>query len=127
MTIAPDGGIVNGALTYGMMIAEFEPDDHGQGGISLDEATDQLLSDLQRSNTNMRVTRSHERTRVSGQPALVTEASNQSPAGGRETDWIVTTTHPDGTVYYIVGVAPQNEFGNYLRSFEDVTDSLRFR
>ena len=59
-----------------MMIAEFEPDYHGQGQISLDEATDQLLSNLQRSNANMRVTRSHERSRVAGQPALITEASN---------------------------------------------------
>jgi len=127
MTFAPDSGIVNGALAYGMMIAEFEPDYHGQGQISLDEATDQLLSNLQRSNANTRVTRSHERTRVGGQSALVTEASNQSPAGGRETDWIVTTMRPDGMMYYIVGVAPQNEFGTYLRAFEDVVDSLRFR
>ena len=127
MTFAPDSGIVNGALAYGMMIAEFEPDYHGQGQISLDEATDQLISNLQRSNANMRVTRSHERTRVGGQPALITEATNQSPAGGRETDWIVTTMRPDGMMYYIVGVAPQNEFGTYLRAFEDVVDSLRFR
>ena len=127
MTFAPDSGIVNGALAYGMMIAEFEPDYHGQGQISLDEATDQLVSNLQRSNANMRVTRSHERTRVGGQPALITEATNQSPAGGRETDWIVTTMRPDGTMYYVVGVAPQNEFGTYLRAFEDVVDSLRFR
>jgi len=127
MTFAPDSGIVNGALAYGMMIAEFEPDYHGQGQISLDEATDQLISNLQRSNANMRVTRSHERTRVGGQPALITEATNQSPAGGRETDWIVTTMRPDGTMYYVVGVAPQNEFGTYLRAFEDVVDSLRFR
>src|SRR5205823_12473289 len=118
MTFAPDSGIVNGALAYGMMIAEFEPDYHGQGQISLDEATDQLISNLQRSNANMRVTRSHERTRVGGQPALITEATNQSPAGGRETDWIVTTMRPDGTMYYVVGVAPQNEFGTYLRAFE---------
>src|SRR5262249_61341256 len=44
MTIAPDGGIVNGSLAYGMMIAEFEPDYHGQGRISLDAATGQLLN-----------------------------------------------------------------------------------
>src|SRR5437899_1106866 len=80
MTLAPDGGISNGALAYGMMIAEFEPDYHGQGQISLDEATDQLLNSLERQNTGMRIVRSHERTRVGGQPGLIAEASNQSPA-----------------------------------------------
>src|SRR3989441_2210113 len=127
ITFAPDSGIVNGALAYGMMVAEFEPDYHGQGRISLEEATDQLLSDLQRSNSNMRITRSHERIRVSGQAGLLTEASNQSPAGGREVDWIVTAMRSDGMMYYFVGVAPQNEFNRYSRAFEDIIDSVKLR
>jgi hypothetical protein len=127
MTIAPDGGAINGSLAYGMMISTFEPDYHGQGRISLAEATDQLVNDLQRSNPNMRVTRSHERVRISGQQGYLTEATNQSPAGGRETDWIFTTMAPDGMLYYFVGVAPQNEFNRYSRAFEDIIDSVRFR
>jgi Zn-dependent protease with chaperone function len=124
---APDGGIINGALAYGMMIAVFESDYHGQGRISLEEATDQLLNDLQRSNPNMRIARSHERIRVGGRQAYLTEASNQSPAGGRETDWIITTFSPDGDLYYFVGVAPQNEFSKYSRAFEDIIDSVKFK
>jgi Zn-dependent protease with chaperone function len=127
MTVAPDGGVINGSLTYGMMISTFDPDYHGQGRISLADATDQLLNDLQRSNPNMRITRSHESTRVGGRQAFLTEASNQSPAGGRETDWIVTTLTPDGSVYYFIGVAPQNEFPGYNNAFEDIIDSVRFR
>ena len=127
ITFAPDSGIVNGALAYGMMVAEFEPDYHGQGRISLEEATDQLLSDLQRSNSNMRITRSHERIRVGGQTGLLTEASNQSPAGGRETDWIVTVMRSDGMMYYFVGVAPQGEFNLYRQTFEDLIDSVKLR
>jgi len=75
----------------------------------------------------MRIVRSHERTRVGGQPGLITEASNQSPAGGRETDWIVTSMRPDGMMYYFVGVAQQNEFSAYSRAFENVVDSVKFR
>ena len=110
-----------------MMVAEFDADYHGQGRISLEEATDQLLSDLQRSNSSMRITRSHERTRVGGQPGLLTEASNQSPAGGRETDWIVTVMRSDGMMYYFVGVAPQSEFNLYRQTFEDLIDSVKLR
>src|SRR5207253_4949350 len=87
MMIAPDGGLINNALTWGMMISTFETDYHGQGRISLESATDQLLNDLQRSNPNMRITRSHERINLNGAQGYLTEASNQSPAGGRETDW----------------------------------------
>jgi predicted Zn-dependent protease len=127
MTIAPDGGIINDALAYGIMISTFEPDYHGQGRISLEDATDQLLNDLRRSNSDMRITRSHERINVGGTAAYLTEASNQSPAGGRETDWIITTISTDGQVYYFVGVAPQNEFNRYNDAFQDVIDSVRFK
>jgi predicted Zn-dependent protease len=127
MTIAPDGGIVNNALAYGMMIATFEPDYHGQGQMSLDAATDQLLNDLQRSNSGMRITRSHERIKVGGRQGYLTEASNQSPSGAREIDWIVTTMAPNGQMYYFVAVAPQNAFNRYSGAFEDIIDSIKFR
>jgi len=127
MTLAPDGGIINEALAYGMMMSIFEPDYHGQGRISLEEATDQLLNELQRSNPGMRITRSHTPYRVGGRSGYLTEASNQSPGGGRETDRVFTTLSPDGQLYYFVGVAPQNDFNLYSNVFEDVVDSVRFR
>lgn len=127
VTLSPDGGMVNGSLTWGMMISPFDPDFRGPGRISLDDATDQLLRELQRNNASMRVTRSHESIRVSGQPGYVTELSNDSPAGGLETDWIVTTIASDGSVYYFVGVAPQNDFNLYYRAFDDIVRSVQFR
>jgi Zn-dependent protease with chaperone function len=127
VTFAPDGGIINNSLAYGMMAAAFEPHYDRDGRISLEEATDQLLDDMRRSNPNMRIIRSHERVRVNNQAALSSELSNESPAGGRETDWVVTILRPDGTLYYFVGVAPSNEFGRYNNTFEDIIDSVRFR
>jgi Zn-dependent protease with chaperone function len=127
MMIAPDGGLVNNALAYGMMVSVYEPDYHGQGRMGLDDATDQLLNELRRTNPNMRITRSHEGIRMNNGRAYLTEATNESPAGGRESDWIVTTLSPDGMLYYFVGVAPQNEFNTYSNTFEDIIDSVRFR
>src|SRR5262245_33757152 len=126
-TIAPEGGIINGALAYGMMVSTFEGDDHGRGRISLDEATDQLLKDLQGSNPSMRITLTRQPERVGGRSSYLTEASNQSPAGARETDWIATTIGPDGVLYYFVGVAPENDFSGYSRAFQDVIDSVKFK
>jgi hypothetical protein len=127
ITIAPDGGIVNNQLAYGMMIAAFEPHNDRDGRITLEEATDQLLDDLRRSNPNMRITRSHERVRLGNNAALSTEVSNQSPGGGRETDWVVTALRPDGVLYYFVSVAPSNEFNRYVRTFEDILETVRFK
>jgi hypothetical protein len=127
ITLAPDGGMVNGSLTWGLMVSPYEVDNHGQGRASLDDATDQLLRDLQRNNSSMRITSSHQRINVGGQQGYVTETSNDSPAGGRETDWIVTVIAPNGEVYYFVGVAPQKDFIDYNRSFQDIIDSVRFK
>ena len=84
------------------MVSPFQPDQQGQGPVSLDDATDQLLNNLQRNNSAMHFTRRHEAIRVGGQSGYLAEASNDSPAGGRETDWIVTTIGPNGKVYYFV-------------------------
>lgn len=127
MTVAPDGGTVQGNLAWGMMIAAFEPHYDRDGRISLEDATDQLLDELRRSNPNMRIVRSHERIRVGGQTGLSSELSNASPAGGRETDWVVTVMHPDGFLYYFVGVAPSSDFNRYNRAFEDIVSSIKFR
>jgi Zn-dependent protease with chaperone function len=127
VTLAPDGGIISGSLAYGMMVAEFEPDDDRYQRATLENATDQLLDDLRRTNPKMRIVRQHERIRVGGQPALSTELSNDSPGGGRESNWLVTVLQPNGILEYFVGVAPQDEYRNYQYAFEDIIDSVRFR
>ena len=127
ITIAPDGGVVSGSLAWGMTISPYDADTHGAPRVSLDDATDQLLGVLQRNNPAMRVTRDRQPVRVAGFQGYVTEASNDSPAGGVETDWIVTVSASNGRLYYFVGVAPQNDFFEYHRSFQDVIDSVRFK
>ena len=124
VTMAPDGGIVNNSLAYGMMAAVFEPD---QDRATLEQATNELLDEMRRSNSNMRTVRGRQRTRVAGQRALSMELSNDSPIGGKETDWLVTVLGRDGVLYYFVGVAPQSEFRYYQNAFEDIIDSVRFR
>ncbi len=127
ITIAPDGGIVSGALAYGMMAAMFEPHfDDWNGRMTLEQATDQLLDEMRRDNPQMRISRRHERTRVNGENALTTELSNVSPVGGREIDQLVTVLRPDGSLYYFVGVAPANDYRTYDRVFDNMMRTVRF-
>jgi hypothetical protein len=127
ITIAPDRGMIKGSLTWGLMMSPYKADDHGQGRTSLDDATDQLLRDLQRNNPAMQVSNTRQRINVSGLQGYVTELSNDSPAGGRETDWIVTVIAPNGGAYYFVGVAPENDFFQYNGSFNDIVGTIRFK
>ena len=130
-TIVPDGGIPansNGdaALAYGVIMAVFEPQDNRRtSSVRVEDATDQLINSLQNSNPNMQVTRDRGRIKVGGEQGVSTMLSNESPMGGRETDWLVTVQRPEGLVY-LVFVAPERDFPNYQRSFEDMVSSVRF-
>jgi len=138
ISIAPDNGFVSGSLAYGATISTFEPQGNffGQTGLvapgarpavtSLKTATDQLVADLRRSNSAMRLVRTDDRRTVDGYSAMVTELTNDSPIGGRETDWLVTVLRPDGVLHYFVGVAPQNEFNRYASTFDKMVASIRF-
>jgi len=140
ISIGPDNGFVSGSLAYGMTVATFDPQNNRSFGrnslfgvpgaardtASLSSATDQLLDQLRQSNPNMRVVRSNQRTRVDGSAAMVTLLSNDSPLGGTESDWLVTTLRPNGLLRYFIGVAPQREFGQYQNAFEQIVSSVRF-
>jgi hypothetical protein len=94
-------------------------------GNTLNSATSQVIQDLQKSNPSMKITRQGEHLRVNGQPGLSTYLSNLSPAGGQETDWVVTVLRPGALVYFVC-VAPQPAYDNYDKTFSSILDSVRF-
>lgn len=129
-TLAPDGGLVsdekgNTSVAYGAMMAVFEARANSSGQVDLQSATTQLIDSLHNSNPEMRVAKDPSRIRVGGQPALSTTLINLSPRGGNETDYLVTTLRPEGLVYFVF-VAPEKEFVDYQRTFQDMTNSIRF-
>jgi len=138
VVLAPDGGYVNGSLAFGMRISSFQPRQtryYGDGLVTpgdrvqrstISSATDQLIAQLQRSNPNMRVARSMQSKTVGGEAGLAVELSNDSPTGGREVDWLVTSLRPNGTLRYFIGVAPQQDVNRYMPSFEQIVNSVRF-
>lgn len=130
LTLAPQGGIVDGGrgnqmLAYGLIAAVFEAHRDRHSRISLETATDQLIDQLRENNPRMRVSRDHERTRFGGEPALSTLLTNDSPIGGKESDWLVTVLRPEG-LYYFICVAPEGDYSAYRRTFQTILDSIRF-
>jgi hypothetical protein len=131
VTLAPEEGIVSGALAYGMLVDIFEPrnpDDRNWAAVNgeqpLAEATDTLIRDLQRNNPNLRVFKKIPK-RVSEEPALEVEMTNESPVGGREVNRL-TAVMRSGKLFYFLAVAPQSEAGRYSSIFEKMMLSIRF-
>jgi beta-barrel assembly-enhancing protease len=130
VSFAPQGGVVDdgtghAALAYGLIVSVSQASGDPNDWDALSGATEQAIHDLQKSNPNMKITRQPERVRLNGQPGLATYLSNDSPLGGQETDWLITTLRPAGLVSFVC-VAPQAAYEKYDKTFNAILDSVRF-
>jgi beta-barrel assembly-enhancing protease len=127
-SFAPPGGVVQGGggenvLAYGMIVS-VTPVSGGAGDSSLDNATRELIQNLQKSNPNLRMTRDPGPVKLNGQPGLSTYLSNDSPVGGQETDWLITVMQPQGLLSFLC-VAPQAAYPGYDKTFSAMLDTVR--
>lgn len=138
VTIAPQGGIqvAGGApgsqggtaqdqVAYGVIVDDFQPDQ----GASLDQGTRQLVASLRQANPQLKEIGSAEDVLVNQATARSVELENVSPLSTaakpvKERDWLVTVERSDGDLYYLIFIAPDEDyralhptFVNILRSF----------
>jgi len=126
VTFAPDGGISqSGSLAYGMIVGVNATQVEASDANALESATQALIQSLTKTNPGLRVSRESGRVRLNGQPGLSTNLSNDSPAGGQETDWLITVLQPRGLVSFLC-VAPKGAYAEYEKTFEAILDSVRF-
>ncbi len=82
MTIAPDGGVTQNAVAYGVIIDDFQP----ETDMSLDAATHQLIANLRQSNPGLRTIGNDESIRVNGVLGPLTgddrDVANQASRSG---------------------------------------------
>jgi beta-barrel assembly-enhancing protease len=126
VTFAPDGGISQkGGLAYGMIVSvnQVQAD---TGEHALENATQALIQELSKTNPGLQVAREPARVQLNGQPGLSTYLSNDSPAGGQETDWLITVLRAQGLVSFLC-VTPKAAYPDYERTFTAVLDSVRFK
>jgi Zn-dependent protease with chaperone function len=126
MTFVPEGayGDVQGRFifTHGVIVGTTR----ARG--NLRQATDTFLNQLGQGNPSLRQQSGYQRGVVSGAEALALTMSNVSEAsGGPETVVLYTTLIGNGDLFYMVGVAPQNEYRHYQRVFQTVLTSIRLR
>ncbi len=130
VTIAPPNGVSQSAVAYGVMINTYEPED---SNASLDQATHDLLTSLRQSNPDLRAIGHDENIRVNGVAGKSVDLVGTSPVQdqsgrqGQERDWLVAFMRRDGSLLYIVSIAPDKDFESLRPTFEQILKSIKLR
>ena len=128
VTIAPPAGVSGDAIAYGVIIGEAQD----QNAQSLDQATQDLVQNLQQSNPGLRASGNPSRVRVSGLDARSVYLNGNSPLQNNgqalaERDWLVTVPSSNGGLVFLVFVAPEPDFNQLRPTYEKMLDSLQVR
>ena len=84
-----------------------------------------LLTAFGRGNGYFTWTPAFQQVTLGGRPGVTTTASNVSPVTGQFEYVSVSAVHlRDGSLLYVVGVAPQDEAGVYRNAFTRVLESV---
>jgi Zn-dependent protease with chaperone function len=94
---------------------------------NLRQATDALINSLaQNSNGNLRQQGSYQNGSIDRRTALAINLSNVNEATGRaERVTVYTTLLRNGELFYMIAVAPENDYRNYQTAFRSVLGSIR--
>ena len=130
VTIAPAEGVTGQGVGYGVML-------NGAAGpqgqkMSIDDMTAALIQKIQESN-DMEQLGKPEPITVGGKEGRSTSLRSASPfpdANGEsqpERDWLVTVPQSDGSLIFMIFIAPQADFGSLQPTFEAMVRSIQFR
>lgn len=117
VTFAPEGayGTNQGQFVYthGVQVGSTR----GAGG-SLRNATERLIDEVAQGNPNLRRNGGYEREVLGRREGLAVSLSNVSDVTGRpEIVSVYTTLLRNGDLFYVIAVAPEEEYQSYQRIF----------
>jgi hypothetical protein len=127
VTIAPQAGVTQDAIAYGVIVDGFQPQT-----ANLDDATQQLIASLQQQNPDLRPLGSVSRITVNGVQGRSVDLQGTSPVQARngpqrERDWLVTVPLSTGQVLYLVFIAPDSDFSHLRPTYQQMLRSLQLR
>jgi len=147
VTFVPEGGSVdvNGQpqVAYGVVVNHYVPigdnslysgrnlrgSNRNPGGsrLSLAEATNDLVNTITQNNPYLRAANnSEQRGRLDSRNALTMTLMGRSPITGRdERVQLYTRAMDDEHIFYLLFIAPSDEYRDYGRTFERMLQSLK--
>jgi predicted Zn-dependent protease len=117
---APEGAYSQNVYTHGVNlgIARTQNND-------LQRATEEFVNALAQGSGNMRQQSDYMRGVVAGRQALGVTLSNLNEATGRDEVVIVYTTMlRNGNLFYVIALAPQDEYNTYQGVFQNILRSI---
>jgi hypothetical protein len=118
-----DGKNTNGqaGFTHGVEIGVARNETH-----DLRTATNELVATLARSNPNLSRPSADDGAPIRGRQGLRTVLSNASSASGeQERIAVFTTLLRDSSLFYTLGVAPDDRFSDYQGTFRRIVGSIQ--
>jgi hypothetical protein len=124
LTFVPEGayGQVQGqfVFTHGVQVGVTRAD-----GNNLRQATDQYINELTQGNRNLRVNTGYRREYIGNREGLSAVLNNVNEVTRRnEVITVYTTRLRNGDLFYMVAVAPRDEFGAYQRVFQNIVRTV---
>ena len=130
VTIAPQAAITNRGVGYGVLL-NGAPAPQGQRR-GIDELTRALIQQMQQNNELEQLAKP-EPISVGGVEGRATFLQSPSPFPGaegqsqKERDWLVTVARPDGSMIFMIFMAPQGDFERFKPTFEAMVKSAQFK
>jgi len=128
VTIAPQAGVTANGVGYGVVLNGVSLPSGERGNI--DDMTRRLVQDMEQ-NDALKQTGEAQPITVAGIQGRSVTLHSVSPFSingkpEKERDWLVTVPQPDGSVIFMVFVAPQSHFERFQPTFESMLKSVRF-
>jgi beta-barrel assembly-enhancing protease len=118
---APEGAYGSQGITHGVMFGVSQTRSR-----DLQNATREVVEGLMQQNNYLRQSGGYQRASLGGGAALATSLVGRSNITGRnEQVTIVVTQLSSGQVLYMAAVAPQNEYGTYRGTFDNILRSIQ--
>lgn len=130
VTIAPRAGVSESAIAYGVVVSGMRP----QQPQSLAQSTEQIYEFLRQSNPQIQQSGQVQQANLNGMPAMIVPLVGPSPLrssarGGvaAERDMLVTTQRSDGTVIFMLFIAPEAHWERLSPAYQEMLRSFRTR
>jgi hypothetical protein len=129
VTIAPAEAVTNSGLGYGVMLNGASA--HGEK-MSVDDMTASLIQQMQQSNELEQVGKPEAIT-VGGKDSRATVLRSSSPfpdangAAQVERDWLITVPMSDGSLVFMIFIAPETDFAALQPTYDAMLKSVQFR
>jgi hypothetical protein len=125
VVIAPEGGYYAAnsnrtVFSHGLEIGMVPNEEH-----NLQQGTNELVESFSRANPSLRMEGNYRREVIGGRTALTAQFSNQAESGDEEIVTLSTVQLNDGSLLYMIGVAPSSEYGVYSRAFQRARQTLQ--